>query len=86
MHPSRLAVVRSERQKRGNFPEALAYADQNQIRRETNDAQRLFAAHSWLVIDVTFKSVEEVATEIMRVMYARLGLKKATAVGEAAVT
>ena len=47
-----------------------------QIRREVLFALRLYERWQWPVLDVTYKSIEETATEVMRLIYARSGLKK----------
>ncbi|MDP6174580.1 MAG: kinase/pyrophosphorylase, partial [Rhodospirillales bacterium] len=42
------------------------YADPETVAEEVNYANRLFAQQGWPVIDVTRKSIEETAAEIIR--------------------
>lgn len=42
-----------------------AYLDDEKIAQEVRDARRLFSKHNWPVIDVTRRSIEETAAEIM---------------------
>jgi regulator of PEP synthase PpsR (kinase-PPPase family) len=48
-----------------NENEGSDYADQETITQELNAARRLFNAHNWPVIDVSRRSVEETAAEII---------------------
>ena len=48
------------------------YADEERVRIEVANARRLFARKGWTVIDVTRKSIEEVAAAmIQRIEQAR---------------
>jgi regulator of PEP synthase PpsR (kinase-PPPase family) len=47
------------------------YAELERVRAELVHARRLFARHSWPVIDVTRRSVEETAAAIFQLMQAR---------------
>lgn len=68
--PKRLLELRRSRLKAdketGNIPMAEnAYLDDEKIEEEVKTARRLFSKHSWPVIDVTRRSIEETAAEIM---------------------
>ncbi len=70
--PKRLVEIRTSRlinmrqSPRGN------YADYNRVEDEITYCRRLYRQHpQWMVIDVTNKSVEEAASEILRKMAAR---------------
>ena len=76
MQPARLEIIRRERRLRVNLSEQADYSDLEHIIQEVNEALRLYNRRGWMVVDVTFKSVEEAATEIMRLIYTRRGLKK----------
>jgi regulator of PEP synthase PpsR (kinase-PPPase family) len=54
----------------------MAYADLEQIRREVLFALRQYERWQWPILDATYKSIEETATEVMRLIYARSGMKK----------
>ena len=55
-----LRLVRSEREKIPKEP----YATLGQIRKELDYSRRLCSLHNWHEIDVTGKSVEELALEV----------------------
>ena len=74
--PKRLEMIRCQRQMKLNTDIYSSYIDIEQIRREVLFAVRLFEQGSWPILDVTYKSIEETATEVMRLIYARSGLKK----------
>jgi hypothetical protein len=76
IHPKRLEAIRRERQIKLQAGEGSAYADSEQIRREVLFALRLYERWQWPILDATYKSIEETATEVMRLIYARSGLKK----------
>lgn len=74
--PTRLAEVRKARLKTedGEVDPRLkdaAYLDQGQIETEMRQARRLFSDHNWPTIDVTRRSVEETAAEIMTLLTMR---------------
>jgi len=52
-----------------------AYLDENAIRQEIKDARKLFSTHGWPVIDVTKRSIEETAAEIMTILSQRQNQK-----------
>jgi regulator of PEP synthase PpsR (kinase-PPPase family) len=74
--PKRLEMIRCQRQMKMNTDLYSSYIDIEQIRREVLFAVRLFEQGQWPILDVTYKSIEETATEVMRLIYARSGLKK----------
>lgn len=71
--PDRLAQIRQSRLKNLDREEPTDYSDTAQIRQEVIKAKRLFARKGWPVIDVTRRSVEETAAQII----SRLSAKRA---------
>ena len=74
--PSRLSHVRSQRLESLGQPTIITegvadYADLDRIRAEVADARLFFQRHHIPVIDVTRRSIEETAAEILAVMRAR---------------
>lgn len=57
------------------------YLDQEEIEEEVRNARRLFSKKGWPVIDVTKRSIEETAAEIMALLQTRLD-KKSKAIAE----
>lgn len=76
IHPNRLETIRMERKIRLGKAEMLEYTCRDSIRRELLYAARLYEENGYPVVDVTYKSIEETSTEIMRLLYTRLGMKK----------
>jgi regulator of PEP synthase PpsR (kinase-PPPase family) len=76
IQPRRLEAIRRERQVKIQGSDESAYSDLEHIRREVLFALRLYERKQWPVLDATYKSIEETATEVMRLIYARSGLKK----------
>jgi regulator of PEP synthase PpsR (kinase-PPPase family) len=74
--PNRLEAIRSERQLKLNAGSGFAYANIESIRREVLFALRQYERWHWPILDATYKSIEETATEVMRLIYAQSGLKK----------
>ncbi len=70
--PDRLKQLRSARLRTDkNDAAAFAentYLDEEKIQNETRKARRLFTEHGWPVIDVTKRSIEETAAEIMALL------------------
>jgi len=64
MEPRRLSALRRVRAEYLRIP-AKAYASLENVRKELRHSERLCAKHDWRQIDVTGKSVEEVAREIV---------------------
>jgi regulator of PEP synthase PpsR (kinase-PPPase family) len=69
--PARLAQVRSHRLESLGQPGTAEYADLDRIRAEVADARLFFQRHHLPVIDVTRRSIEETAAEILAVLRAR---------------
>ncbi|MBN2398791.1 MAG: kinase/pyrophosphorylase [Candidatus Aminicenantes bacterium] len=76
INPRRLEMIRCQRQLKMKADYYSNYTDIEHIRREVLFAMRHFESHQWPVLDVTYKSIEETATEVMRLVYAQSGLKK----------
>lgn len=74
--PSRLQLIRLERQMRLKNVEMDNYTDPETVKNEVNYALDLYRKYSYAVVDVTYKSIEETATDIMRTIYSRVGIKK----------
>ena len=73
--PERLAQIRQSRLGGINAEGAADdYSDLENIRAEVLRAKRLYAKHKWPVIDVTRKSVEEIAAAILTKLSARQNL------------
>ncbi|MCC7305047.1 MAG: kinase/pyrophosphorylase [Alphaproteobacteria bacterium] len=73
--PARLAHIRRSRL-RADSPEGKAYdenayLDAEKIEEEVRIARRLFSRHGWPVIDVTKRSVEETAAEVLALLQAQ---------------
>ncbi|MCB1562363.1 MAG: kinase/pyrophosphorylase [Alphaproteobacteria bacterium] len=72
--PDRLMQLRRTRLKAGDKGTAAhglsenTYLDHDKIEEEVRKARRLFSKHGWPVIDVTKRSVEETAAEIMALL------------------
>ena len=70
--PDRLMHLRQTRLKTAKTEKSLltenTYLDEEKIEDETRKARRLFTNHGWPVIDVTKRSVEETAAEIMALL------------------
>ncbi|MBT3358018.1 MAG: kinase/pyrophosphorylase [Rhodospirillales bacterium] len=64
--PKRLVQIRRNRLKMLNRDDDTDYADIDTVSEEVRTAREIFKAHKWPVIDVTRKSVEEVAATIMQ--------------------
>jgi regulator of PEP synthase PpsR (kinase-PPPase family) len=76
--PERLKHLRQTRMRTGNTEKTLfaenAYLDEEKIEDETRKARRLFTQHEWPVIDVTKRSVEETAAEILSLLQNKIEL------------
>ncbi len=66
--PERLMEIRRARIERAGFRAPPKYATYNNIIRELEYSNRLFATKGWTVIDVTEKSIEEITSEVLRYM------------------
>ncbi len=64
---NRLKAGDDEGQARRHIPDN-EYLDEDKIEEEVRKARRLFSKHCWPVIDVTKRSVEETAAEVMSLL------------------
>jgi [pyruvate, water dikinase]-phosphate phosphotransferase / [pyruvate, water dikinase] kinase len=69
--PERLVSIRRSRLKMLNQPEITSYADLEAVRDEVNEARRFYTKMGWPVIDVTRRSIEETAAEIIKILARR---------------
>jgi [pyruvate, water dikinase]-phosphate phosphotransferase / [pyruvate, water dikinase] kinase len=69
--PRRLIQLRRNRLRLLNEDEESAYVNMDSVVSEINAARRLFAAENWPVIDVTRRSVEETAANILQLLARR---------------
>jgi regulator of PEP synthase PpsR (kinase-PPPase family) len=56
-----------------NQDDAGDYADEEAVREEITQANRLFQRDNWKTIDVSRRSVEETAAAILNLLYERRG-------------
>ena len=71
LQPSSLLNIRMNRSKDMNIDSETDYTNLFEITQECNLAKQYFLQYNWPVIDVTLKSIEETAAEIMRLIYNR---------------
>lgn len=64
--PKQLVHIRRNRLKLLNQTEETDYVDLETVTREVTSARKLFSDHDWPVIDVTRKSIEEVAATVIQ--------------------
>ncbi len=69
--PDRLGQIRKNRLGSMNADSDSSYADMDAIKAELIKAKRMFVKHRWPVIDVTKRSVEETAAQILTKLSAR---------------
>jgi regulator of PEP synthase PpsR (kinase-PPPase family) len=69
--PRRLVQLRRNRLRLLNKDEESEYVDMDRVAAEINAARRLFTQHNWPVIDVTRRSVEETAANILQLLARR---------------
>jgi regulator of PEP synthase PpsR (kinase-PPPase family) len=69
--PDRLVQIRQNRLKMLNKNTEDDYADPEKVRAEVLEARRYFARRGWPVLDVTRRSIEETAAEIMMMLSQR---------------
>ena len=69
--PERLIQIRRNRLLSINETGAKGYVEQDAVRQEIIRARRLFEKHDWPVIDVSRRSVEETAAQVMTLLNAR---------------
>ncbi len=65
--PERLVDIRKNRMNSLKESENKSYTDLENIRKEVEQAKKTFRKYNWPVIDVTRKSVEEVAASIIKI-------------------
>ncbi len=63
--PKRLVQIRRNRMRMLSETDETDYVDLETVSNEVNDAKRLFTQQGWPVIDVTRRSVEEIAATII---------------------
>ena len=66
--PERLISIRRNRLLALNQDNETSYTDQEAVRSEIIEARRLFERQGWPVIDVTRRSVEETAAQIINIL------------------
>ncbi len=69
--PKRLIEIRKIRIQRIKGQAPSGYADYDRILKELIYSHQIFASQSWTIIDVTEKSIEETASEIIDIMNLR---------------
>lgn len=70
---SRLATVRAARLQALNQDANTAYTNSEALRKEVLEARRLFVLRGWPIIDVTNRSIEQTASQIIDMLRARAG-------------
>ena len=76
INPHRLHLIRLERQQRLKGSELKNYVDLDEIKREISFSNSIFRENGWPTVNVTYKSIEETATEVMRIIFAQQGVRK----------
>jgi regulator of PEP synthase PpsR (kinase-PPPase family) len=76
INPNRLHLIRMERQSKLNDYDLGDYTDPEKIKSEITFGLRLYQENKWPVVNVTYKSIEETSTDIMRIIFAKKGIKK----------
>lgn len=71
--PDRLVQIRRNRLKLLNQNDSSSYADPENVRDEVTEARRMFSRNGWPMIDVSRRSIEETAAEIMMLLARRQG-------------
>ncbi len=64
--PKRLVQIRKNRLRQLKQDEATDYIDIETVSKEVNETRKLFTKQNWPIIDVTRKSIEEVAATILQ--------------------
>ena len=73
VQPTRLQLIRMERKRKFLNAELNGYTDTDNIRSELNYGLELYKRHGYPILDVTYKSIEETATEVMRMISGQTG-------------
>jgi len=76
INPHRLHLYRMERQSKLNDHDLGEYTNPDYIKKEVAYGLRIYQENNWPIVNVTFKSIEETATDIMRIIFTRKGTKK----------
>ncbi|NQV47915.1 MAG: kinase/pyrophosphorylase [Rhodospirillaceae bacterium] len=71
-HPKQLVEIRRNRLRSLGQDEETDYIDIETVTAEVREAKKLYAGNNWPVIDVTRKSIEEVAASILQLYNKRL--------------
>ncbi|MFQ5783656.1 MAG: pyruvate, water dikinase regulatory protein [Alphaproteobacteria bacterium] len=71
--PERLVEIRRNRLHMLNQGEETDYVDLERVTEEVLAARRIYARHGWPVIDVTRRSIEEIAAAVLQHMAKRVG-------------
>jgi len=69
--PERLVQIRRNRLRLLNQGEETSYTDPEKVRSELSEARRFYSRKGWPVVDVTRRSIEETAAEIMMMLARR---------------
>jgi len=69
--PNRLKSIREVRASRYTHIQLSQYTDIELIKTELKRCMQIYKKHNWKIVDVTSKSIEEAATEIMRLFNKR---------------
>jgi len=69
--PQRLVQIRRNRMRIQNQGDETAYTDIEEVKAEVAAARRLFTEQGWPTIDVTRRSIEETAAEVLRLLHQR---------------
>jgi [pyruvate, water dikinase]-phosphate phosphotransferase / [pyruvate, water dikinase] kinase len=69
--PDRLIAIRRNRLLSLNADTNAEYVDEDAVREEVTDANRLFERQGWTVIDVTRRSIEETAAAVLNLLTER---------------
>lgn len=69
--PKRLVEIRRQRLKLLDRDENTDYVNLDAVSREINEARRLYAKHNWPTINVSRKSIEETAAQILHLYQRR---------------
>ena len=72
--PERLIQIRRNRLRSMREDSETDYVNAGAVRDEVNEAKRLFATRKWPVIDVSRRSIEETAAEVLALHRQRAGL------------
>jgi len=69
--PKRLVEIRRQRLKLLDQDENTDYVDLEAVSKEISEARRLYTKHNWPVINVSRKSIEETAAQIIQLYQRR---------------